>query len=133
MEKEEIIENNKLIARFDSRIKLKKCKVSSWYPDGYEYIGLIKGEIGNVRGCNHLKYHESWEWLMPVFAQLSSIDYIIGFSILSQNITRTEVTSSIFKKIPHISICNHDICPIKSIYTLLIKFLKEYNESKKTS
>lgn len=56
MTKEEILEGNKLIAEF---MQLKKLMDTLW--------------INPVLACStdHLAYHESWGWIMPVIVKIS--------------------------------------------------------------
>lgn len=117
MENKEIIEGNKLIAEFDNRIKLKKCKVNGFYPDGYEYIGFLPTDIGNTRGINDLKYHTSWDWIMPVVEKMNKeiSDLYKSIYILEQKCCFWDL------KITD---------DIKTVYKSVVEFIKWYNGNK---
>jgi hypothetical protein len=74
MKDKEIIEGNKLIASFDPQMIVHKLDRRSNenrnYLDGLKYEGFKKGDIGNIRGTEHLQYHTSWDWLMPVIEKI---------------------------------------------------------------
>lgn len=123
MENKEIIEGNKLIAEFDNRIKLKKCKVNGFYPDGYEYIGFLPTDIGNTRGINDLKYHTSWDWIMPVVEKIEDYGYIV---YIKQEICYIRNKTNSIKNLVYM--CHYP--KITAVFMVVVEFIKWYNENK---
>ena len=66
----EILEGNKLIAKFDHRLNFKNNKKNF-----AEWIGCINGEIGNAFMSSQLKYHKSWNWIMFIVEKISTINH----------------------------------------------------------
>lgn len=65
MTQREITECNKLLAKFDSRMRFKNDRKNH-----AEWVGVVRGEIGNAFMSDQLKYHRSWEWIMPVWFEM---------------------------------------------------------------
>lgn len=86
-------------------------------PFGEEFIEISDTELCDL---NDLKYHDSWDWLMPVAERIESI---CGCHLL---ITPT-VTNIEYKKIK-ISQWQHS--KIKNTYEAVCEFIKMYNENK---
>lgn len=70
METNDIIENNALIARF----------MGLAYCEKYRYEGWYKNVEFNNRLCDYdgLKYHKSWDWLMPVVLKITQNEIYCG-------------------------------------------------------
>lgn len=73
--KEEIVESNKLIAKFMG-VRPEKTKFTeNWY-DGQELkdagLPFSPGIHGN--GTDTLKFYSSWDWLMPVVEKIENLD-----------------------------------------------------------
>jgi hypothetical protein len=64
------MKNNKLIAEFMD-IEFNK---GTFYDMGYDVFS-----DGNLYRIHELKYHESWDWLMPVVEKIYSLDADIDF------------------------------------------------------
>lgn len=74
MEKE-IIESNKLIAEFMGMKNFCKEEEFLGYSKGvWVKDGDFQKEISGIIVLESLKYHESWDWLMPVVEQIHSFD-----------------------------------------------------------
>jgi len=116
MTQEEILEGNKLIARLDPEMNVIKVDrrnaENKWYEDGFIYEGFKKGgDIGNIRNCNNLKYHESWDWLIPVCRKLNSLS-----------------DCSDWADVLEISICSR--YEILDAFRAVVEFIKWYNKNK---
>ena len=72
--------------------------------------GVVQGlnykliEKKHGKGNNGFRFHTSWDWLMPVVIIIEEQNELIGAHILSTNIDAT--------------------------YKAVVKFIKEYNETK---
>ena len=65
LEEKEILEGNKIIVKFMGFSERK--------PDEeFETVWFKKGGF-NQYGINQLKYHLSWDWLMPVIEKIESV------------------------------------------------------------
>jgi len=119
MEKKEILEGNKLIAKFmggkynkEVSFKLKEDEI--WIP------------IHCKTNIMELKYHSSWDWLMPVLIKVVSMKeyyefrkgymwpYMEGNPMACFSITQKHDTNLTFE----------------IIYKEVIKFIKWYNKEK---
>lgn len=85
MGKTDIIEGNKLIAEF---MEYTIGNLQGWV-SGNNFCSYKKenGEIVNPVKVENLKYHSSWDWLMPVVAKInynSSIGIAMHYEIGKQ-------------------------------------------------
>lgn len=114
------IKSNILIAEFDDN-----CKPSVYLPDfpneqSYHYQGGIYKE-------SELKYHKSWDWLMPVVEKIQDIK---GSVTIEGMFTEDKRFKTVF--------FNEDIGGEKSrvsmldaTYKAIVKFIKWYNKQNK--
>ena len=137
---EEIIEGNKLIGKFDNRLRFKNDKKNH-----AEWVGCIDGERGNAFMSNQLKYHSSWDWIMPVVEKISTLK-VNGGSIItkiSSSIsvsgrwtvhtcsfqTEEQIWNNRYEFIANISNdYEHDGPKIDSIWLAVVEFIKWYNK-----
>lgn len=104
MIEEKILEGNKLIAEF---MGLSYC-------DKYQYEGWYQNNEYNYRICdfNSLKYHSSWDWLIPAVEKIEHTMYV--------NIKGCHVTIS--------SIVNvSKSTKIEAVWIAAVAFIKWYN------
>lgn len=138
---EDIIENNVLIAEFMGA-KYKK-NVSFSLKEGYlwlPYHGIVNYTTVEL-GCGKiLKYHFSWEWLMPVVEKIESIkDPHDGFYgvYISSNSCCIQGTSL------HMALSDPDYGPVyydeviletklESTYQAVIRFIKWFNSKQQS-
>ena len=88
------MQNNKLIAEF--------MGVHEIMHDGYSEYELPSNEI-----VQHLQYHTSWDWLMPVVDKCYQ-------EHMSKHIADAVMT-----------------CDIDTTYKVVVEFIKEYNENER--
>lgn len=117
----EVVEGNKLIAEFCGH-KLFAGQVKFSYPVD-----------GGLKGCNQssMKYHTSWDWLMPVVEKIESI----GFETL----IKSGWNESKEKLMNEVEIRNNqnglvawacEISKIESTHQAIVQFIQWYNNSK---
>jgi len=70
----EVVDGNKLIAGFDGMLI---GKLSGWMSGnvGEKAYRKVDGEVTDVYSFEKLKYHTSWDWLMPVVEKINSLSY----------------------------------------------------------
>lgn len=74
--------------------------------------------MGEMNCWSPIKYHKSWDWLMPVIQKIGNLDF-----------NKTEgLESIIYYYFPHNS--NMLFIPIDLIYDRIIKLITWYNENK---
>lgn len=104
------IENNKLIAEFM----------------GIKTTNGIVFQDANTNEFHTIKYHESWDWLMPVVEKINLLDdYRYTVYIASMD-TRIEdnITGDVVVDID----CKHSIDElIRSVYEAVVEFINQYN------
>ena len=103
---QEEIEGNKLIADFMGLWKGIDC---------YEYSKDV------CYGFKDLKYHSSWEWLMPV---VEKIEKIKGVRIFIKG-NRCEIFNYGFEMGSPLSVYK-----IESVWLAVVAFIKWYNQTK---
>ena len=112
-----IKENNKLIAEFMGL---------------YNKSGLTHPFAGQNMDIEDARYHESWDWLMPVVAKLkiaSNEDSFLdnlhknGDDVCIEGMRLEHQMDMTFK-------C--DYISVENTYKYAVKFIKWYNENKKT-
>lgn len=136
MTQEEIVEGNKLIAEFmgfkpwvDFNIQLGFCELNinkySTYEDGM-------GHIPHACTFKELRFHSSWDWLMPVIDKIGTI--LFEDNILPDYIDRSYVKSDCYENDTTKSILiNLSIfASLEDVYEETIDFIKWYNEYNKT-
>ena len=101
-------ENNKLIAEF-MEVKFDK---GTFYNMGYDIFSN-----GNLYRSHELKYHESWDWLMPVVEKIM----ILVMEDDSNELYNSEEWDNITHTLVQIQ--------IKSVYKAVVNFIKEYNQN----
>ena len=138
MTQEEIIEGNKLIAEFMYPHRDKRRKD---YPFPFPVIEIVpaediigygkvsEGEIKHHSGIpNMMKYHSSWDWLMPVVEKIENM----GFWF---NIKKNHVTIAWDNKGNHDSNMIHsefgDFTKIERVWSCIVAFIKYHNERNK--
>ena len=111
-----IIEGNKLIAEFRG---MKKSNLYLNLKSG-NYVKKENDDcesfttslyIINGKGILDLKFHSSWDWLMPVIEQIENTESYI---------TTKETMKNIRLSIPDINL----------VYHFVVEFIKWYNENK---
>jgi hypothetical protein len=105
---EGLIKNNKLIADFIGANKTSNCKDNEMFIPGQTICRIDTIELGKG---HILKFHKSWDWLMPVIQKILNISF-------SDN-GNSEDFYNIRDCIPDI---NHT-------YKAVVQFIEEYNKS----
>ena len=100
------IDNNKLIAEF---MELK-------YKRGAYYDEYNKEK---VKQDSNLKFHSSWDWLMPVVEKIENINEWVRVEITNNSII---ITYMGYNKI------THGKTKIKTVYKAVVEFIKWYNK-----
>lgn len=110
--KEEVIEGNKLIARFMGEVTTETA----------EWISTTK------RLVSELAYHSSWDWLMPVVEKINAMDnreydVIIWRSDCHINNREQVLIES--------SILRGNMTLIETVWGCIVEFIKWYNQNQK--
>ena len=126
-----IIENNKLIAEFmgykyfpfNSKLKKKRFKWLGWRKDKLSLPkGCTIGKIGERyyldRRHKDLKFHEDWDWLMPVVEKINKLEDGVEKISISPYWGGTGLGDESFD--------NKDDIAIIQTYKAVIKFIKNY-------
>jgi len=128
MNKQEILENNKLIVEF---MEIKKEIIStnnihSWSDAPYFYTteNLKEKVIENI--VEYSKYHEKWDWLMPVVEKIENIDVVASVQIEQPTIYIWK--SSIDSTFEDIEIDIFKFSKLEAVYKAVIEFIKWYNK-----
>jgi hypothetical protein len=111
-----IEENNRLIAEFMGQLFHNG---NTCLPEHNRYIG--EGNYSSFFKVTDLKYHESWDWLMPVVEKVSSI-----FGEWDYDDERREKAEDIFYMDNMFS--EFISSNIEAIYNRCIQFIEWYNE-----
>ena len=111
----EILEGNKLIAKFDHRLNFKNDKKNF-----AEWIGCINGEIGNAFMSSQLKYHSSWDWLMPAVEKIHTTE-----EYTEEYTSEQVIYDPILQAIP--------LYGIRGVWSETVEFIKWYNQNKNDS
>lgn len=117
MNKEEILDGNKLIAEF---MGLSYCTK-------YTYEGWYKNSEYNNRICDFdgLKYNTLWDWLMPVVEKIESLSVLYSVEIIRKTCVVRVDSNTIFSMY-----YKEDRNKIKSTWLAVVEFIKWYNKNK---
>ncbi len=128
MEEQKIIEGNKLIAEFMGAECLSPKTKFSYFDFGNDWSeneGIFQQKI-HIR---MLKYHSSWDWLMPVVEKVRDKNCIVSIWFNRQLNTNNTTIANFedgWKKDINISGVG-----IESTYKSVIEFIKWHNNQKK--
>lgn len=115
MEQKEIIEGNKLIAEFMGAEKSFYGDYMIFTIDNPQYTGKI----------NHsdIKYHTSWDWLMPVVEKIEENGCQIEIELYSCYVINSE------KLLDEMNILFQAHCDskIKAVYEVVVSYIRWYN------
>ena len=109
-----MIKNNKLIAEF-MEYDTKEDKIG--WTANYRDFMFEKS----------LKYHSSWDWLMPVVGKIERLGYRVEISLTEHN----EAYAGIMTKDGTSLVWNVAEEKIEALYKTVIEFIKWYNKEKK--
>tara|TARA_R110000772_G_scaffold199569_1_gene310168 strand:- start:408 stop:761 length:354 start_codon:yes stop_codon:yes gene_type:complete len=101
-------ENNKMIAEF---MGLSHCS-EGWITIPYH----VREEVAEEEIVDELRYHTSWDWLMPVIQEC-----LIGEAEHSEDVSNLAI-KNIYE-----SICNQDI---SLAHKSVVEFINQYNKNK---
>jgi hypothetical protein len=113
-------ENNKLIAEF---MLLEKNDLSCKHS---ELIGYKKDENDMFHLHSQLKFHSSWDWLMPVVQKIDERGYNVHISRISCKITPILEDDNVIASF----VCGDVDKKIELVYDTVVAFIKWYNEQK---
>ena len=126
METDERIEGNKLIAEFMGG-KFRKSKDKNTLN---KYFDLK--DKGYFYYENEIRYHASWDWIMPVLEKIEQIGCIIEISYSLVCMCRICVIGKKHEKAFNIINDNNGgLEPIIAIYKSVVEFIKWYNQNTK--
>lgn len=116
----ETIEGNKLIAEFLNA-------PFDWDAIGQEtaWIKLPNKELSSWARCVDLKYHSSWDWLMPVVEKIESLGRF-SFEI---DLNSAHVYEMDFDK-SELTIEAHENSKIASTWLAVVEFINWFNQNK---
>ena len=124
MTKEEIIEGNKLIAEFMGGVYDSDVN-EYWF-----YLNPPNWTSKFAPTTYELKYHSSWDWLMPVVEKIEN-DLKDSFNVDIVNNNQCEIVKNGSK-----FICGYGFetvynSKIEAVYYSVVAFIKWYNSCKK--
>lgn len=143
----ETVEGNKLIAIFDGwEIVPMVIKPSLWiekfYNGSNHSVNIIDINGRVVDTSNNLKYHSSWDWLMPVWVKISTMIAPVeekgitvhDIRLVSDKLFQARInyrtvfsgTNSQHKWFEFI-----DADPLRATWCVIIQFITWYNNTKK--
>lgn len=108
----ENLENNKLIAEF---MGLLESSIPNKYWSEISEDGFGQGDLSEP------KYHESWDWLMPVVEKIESIP-------TDEDVFYDVIMPGLECSIGHV--CNVGQTKMEAVYKSVVEFIKWYNEIK---
>ena len=111
MTEQEIIDNNRIIAEF---MGAKPCKQ---HPNTQLFLTIKDNKNPSLQYWHLLKYHKSWDWLIPVVHKCYKLQYKKGWS--KSNCLQYCMSSDYFM------VEN----AIELVYKEIIVFIKWYNEN----
>ena len=85
------MKDNKLIAEFMGAVGTPKYNPTEWdvYITGYLDVDSDDENAQHFYTPDEMKYHTSWDWLMPVVEKIERQNELIGAHILSTDISKT--------------------------------------------
>jgi len=141
--KEEIVENNKLIAEFMGSELETTCKYNDHEDDvpkpHYRYDNFTKkmmqhycvrmGNIGHFVTPEGMKFNKSWDWLIPVVEKIGNLDFHAQV-IISNNCCKISTNRNTTNDPLYFELLKTNENKIEAVYEAVIEFIKWYNERK---
>ncbi len=121
MKEQEILESNKLIAEFDGFKFINDNP--EFCPNGYFVIDSEEG-YHNQTNPDELKYHSSWDWLMPVIDRIESLENE-RFQIEIYSKGRCQIFDKGYELFE-----GYSDTKLKAVYEGVVQFIKWYNQKK---
>lgn len=121
---QKIMEGNKIIAEFMGGIYSENAAAWGFGNARIEHKEFVfegklyKNLVWAERFEKELKYHSSWDWLMPIIGKIACL----GRSNFEDKINRKRV--ELFKDVSIFS-------TIQNVYSIVIEFIIWYNETNK--
>lgn len=113
---ENVIEGNKLIAEFMGG-KFKH----TYAPEYVTFNPVTFGNMQGGYGCmvEELKFHYSWDWLMPVVEKIETGNY--GFKMCRK------VVEVYFDNSKEVILKTKEKCRMDSLWLAVVRFIQFYN------
>jgi len=124
---EGLIKNNKLIADFIGASKTSNCKDNEMFIPGQTICRIDTIELGKG---HILKFHKSWDWLMPVVEKIESEFCSSNIHYYSAGMMKQEYVVEFLGYNIDYDNSQYDKSKIKAVYKAVIKFIKWYNKNK---
>ena len=105
-------ENNRMIAEFMGLNLIVQT-------DGVSF------KDNNTGLFHELKYHTSWDWLMPVVYKVESLGYSVNISRIKVSINHIGSEEEMFSWV-----CGDPSKKMEILYETLFQFIEWYNENK---
>ena len=115
------MKDNKLIAEF---MGFQKTNIG-WYDSEETMPPLSNTYDSNTFDEHELAFHKSWDWLMPVVEKIESLGYDV---IIRQG--TCEIRGEDVNGVEYDNFECFDSGKHKTTYSAIVKFIKEYNETK---
>ncbi len=119
---QKILKGNKLIAEFMGYKWERPISKKTHKQEVCDRMFINENDY--ITHYNQLKYHSSWDWLMPVVLKISK-DYCLDFELIIYGSSCH--IKSLDKKYP--SFMGTGIC-IEAVYECIIEFIKWHNQQK---
>ena len=117
MSEQEIIEGNKLIAEFMG-IYNQQLLLNTNENIGSQYISYLGDNY-----ISNLKFHKSWDWIMPVVKKIGKIYEDLYKQAV---ITKIPISYEIESTYANV-ICRHVTIEINHLFERVVEFIKWYN------
>lgn len=117
-------EGNKLIAEFDGW---------KYVLDGNLFHKVINVLESQLVPLHELKYHLSWDWLMPIISKIEKMDYHVSITPYACEIYEGNCNGDggkYFKSIVDLD-NTIDIISIDLVHRTVVEFIKWYNQNSK--
>ena len=124
---ERLIKNNKLIADFIGASKTSNCKDNEMFIPSQTICRIDTIELGKG---HILKFHKSWDWLMPVVEKIESEFCSSNIHYYSAGMMKQAYVVEFLGYNIDYDNSQYDKSKIKAVYKAVIKFIKWYNENK---
>ena len=113
------MKDNKLIAEFMGCIHLLPFKNTNSFKMN---DNGTRTEEGKWYRLNELKYHSSWDWLMPVIEKIERLGYAVNIYEQECRIFEDRTIKPKYKKI------TYELTKIEAVYKAVVEFIKWYNK-----